>query len=125
MNVHQLAQFVALVHFIGIIVKRTALQEVSGVLLGDKGYACSQHLLTPVLSAQARTPEDVCNRAHKPTRNVIERVNGQLKNRFRHLIKKVEVCLDTSEAVIVATCILHNIAKLLNGDAKRQMFVHN
>ncbi|KAH9376054.1 hypothetical protein HPB48_021803 [Haemaphysalis longicornis] len=69
--------------------EKFAANEVNGVLLGDNGYACSWHLLTHVLSAQARTPEDACNRAHTSTRNVIKRVNGQMKNRFRCLIKKM------------------------------------
>ncbi|KAH9365483.1 hypothetical protein HPB48_000502 [Haemaphysalis longicornis] len=77
-----------------------------------------------MLSAQPSTPEEAYNRANKSARSDIERVNGQLKNRFRCLIKKMEVCLDTSKAVIVATGILHNIAKLRNGNAKMQMFVH-
>ncbi|XP_042147487.1 uncharacterized protein LOC121836603 [Ixodes scapularis] len=87
------------------------VQKVTGLLLGDNGYTCSQHLLTPVLGARPDSPEEEYNTRPKSTRNAIERVIGQLKNKFRCLIRKLEISLDTTKAVIVAACVLFNIAK--------------
>ncbi|XP_064465420.1 putative nuclease HARBI1 [Ornithodoros turicata] len=86
------------------------VQAIHGVLLGDNGYATTEHLLTPLLRPRTER-EERFNAAHRKTRQLIERVIGQLKNKFRCLIRKLEVRLETAKAVIVAVCVLHNIAK--------------
>ncbi|XP_064472453.1 putative nuclease HARBI1 [Ornithodoros turicata] len=91
------------------------VQIMNGVLLGDNGYATSEHLLTPLLRPSTEE-ERLYNKTHRKTRQLIEHVIGQLKNRFRCLIRKLEVSLDTTKAVIVAACVLHNIAKTHNDE---------
>lgn len=84
---------------------------ILGKILGDNGYACKRYLLTPVINPNGRAEENY-NRAHKKTRNVIERTFGVWKGRFPCLRKTLNTQLDTSVAIICALAILHNIAIL-------------
>ncbi|XP_071104771.1 putative nuclease HARBI1 [Haliotis cracherodii] len=82
-------------------------------LLGDSGYPCRPHLLTPYLRPQPGQQTNY-NRSHKITRSLVERGIGQMKRRFRVLhsevrLEPIKVC-----KVIVACAILHNICKNLN-----------
>lgn len=84
------------------------------LLLGDGGYRTEPFLLVPLRqSTRERTPaEELYQRAHIATRNVVERFNGQWKKRFPCLwigmrFRKLETVLNT----IVATAVLHNICK--------------
>lgn len=51
------------------------------LLLGDRGYACSNFLLTPLLETHNRA-EELYNESQIRTRNVIERCFGVWKRRF-------------------------------------------
>lgn len=89
-------------------------------LLGDAGYACMPHLMTPL----AETPDTVLtdnerryNRSHKTTRSLIERTFGLWKNRFMCMHKGGGQMLLAPEKcckVILATAVLHNIAVKMN-----------
>lgn len=83
-----------------------------GVLLGDSGYACSPFLMTPYLDHNTRK-EELFNKAHKVTRCIIERAFGVLKRRFHVLHSEVRVAPDRVCTIVVACCILHNIAVIL------------
>ncbi|CAM4671930.1 unnamed protein product [Leuciscus chuanchicus] len=66
------------------IYQRLSLGEFSGVLLGDKGYACETFLMTPLTDPQ--TPaQQAYNHAHAKTRARIEMTFGLLKSRFQCL----------------------------------------
>ena len=87
-----------------------------GYLLGDSGYALSEHLMTPV-----RNDEDPAaaayNRAHRKTRQVIERAFGVLKSRFRCIDKSggpLRFSPEKSTHVITAVALLHNKAVEMN-----------
>ncbi|XP_031354451.1 putative nuclease HARBI1 [Photinus pyralis] len=82
--------------------------EIDGVLVGDNGYQCSRYILTPLLNPQTNA-EQRYNTAHIRTRNVIERTFGIWKNRFRCFFNGLNLQLETTKAVIVATAILHNL----------------
>ena len=91
-------------------------QEVSGILLGDNGYGCRHYLMTPLLRPQ--TPaEHNYNRCHKVTRGLVERTFGIWKGKFHCLQKGLNLKPDTSITVIVATAVLHNIARRRNNQA--------
>lgn len=85
----------------------------SGYLLGDSGYPCRKYLMTPLLSPTTEK-EQRYNRAHIQKRNVIERAFGVLKRRFGILNKEMRTRLQTTEKIIMASVILHNIARLHN-----------
>lgn len=82
--------------------------QIRGILLGDNGYACRPYLLTPLLHP-ANLQEERYNRAHKRTRNLVERIFGVWKKRFPCLYRQLTVSLNTSVTVICATAVLHNI----------------
>ena len=48
------------------------------------------------------------NQVHSSTRIVIENAFGQLKGRFRVLLKQIELGTSNIEVVVVACCTLHN-----------------
>uniref|UniRef100_A0A674MSP0 Putative nuclease HARBI1 n=1 Tax=Takifugu rubripes TaxID=31033 RepID=A0A674MSP0_TAKRU len=81
-------------------------------LIGDRGYALAPWLLTPLTNPQ--TPQEMLyNQMHARSRCTIERTIGILKGRW--------MCLDTAGGklpykpervcrIIMACCVLHNIA---------------
>ncbi len=80
-----------------------------GFLLGDSGYACQPYLLTPCLNPTTEK-ERRYNLAHARTRNTIERVFGIWKRRFAVLASKMRTNLRTTNNIIIACAVLHNIA---------------
>lgn len=83
--------------------------RLPGHLLGDSGYANRRYLLTPLLSPNGQKQEQY-NTSHIKTRNTIERAFGVLKRRFSCLGHPMRTELKTTQAIIVASAILHNIA---------------
>ena len=77
-------------------------------LLGDNGYACKLHLLTPFLNPNTPSQE-AYNHSHKSTRNSIERSFGILKKRFPCLHFGLRNKMETSLCIIVACFVLHNM----------------
>jgi len=63
-----------------------------GHLIGDSGYPQSKFLYTPKLNPSTAA-ENKYNKSHIKTKNVIERVNGVLKSRFRCLCRKLRTKL--------------------------------
>lgn len=93
------------------IKRRFEENEFLGKLIGDSGYPCTPHLLTPVL--RPRTEEERrYNHQHIQTRNVVERCFGVLKQRFRILLEVMRGSYATIKAIIVACVVLHNLAIL-------------
>ncbi|KAL0858513.1 hypothetical protein ABMA27_012375 [Loxostege sticticalis] len=82
-------------------------------LLGDSAYPCKSYLLTPLLNPESENEMNY-NRAHIKTRNTIERCFGVWKRRFPVLALKIRLCLETTQAVVIATSVLHNICKRMN-----------
>lgn len=85
------------------------------ILLGDGGYGGENFLAVPIRNTnrQLTRAERMYQTAHIATRNVVERFNGQWKQRFPCLwigmsFRKLETILDA----IVATAVLHNICKM-------------
>ncbi|KAG5862405.1 hypothetical protein JTB14_030916 [Gonioctena quinquepunctata] len=67
--------------------------------------------MTPVPNAAEGTTEMRHNFRHASARNVIERCNGVLKNRFRCLLGERKLRYDPEKVgtIVVACCVLHNI----------------
>lgn len=82
-------------------------------LIGDSGYGISPWLMTPFKPPQ-NDLERHYNLIHAQDRVIIERVFGQLKQRFPILKNKVRVSLDKVPKIVVCCAVLHNISKHLN-----------
>ncbi|KAJ8910915.1 hypothetical protein NQ315_014249 [Exocentrus adspersus] len=83
------------------------------VIIGDSGYGLSNYLMTPL--ANPVTPgEQLYNEALIRTRNSIERVFGIWKRRFPVMAYGLRLKLVTNFTIIVATSVLHNIAREMN-----------
>ncbi|KAJ8952782.1 hypothetical protein NQ318_008099 [Aromia moschata] len=68
-------------------------------------------LLTPLRNTVQDTPEDRFNNRLKSIRNIVERCNGVLKNRWRCLLKHRVLHYSSKMAARVtkACCVLHNM----------------
>ncbi|XP_018574896.2 putative nuclease HARBI1 [Anoplophora glabripennis] len=88
--------------------RRFQAGDTTGILLGDNGYASTRYLLTPVLNPVTNA-ENRYNRAHCSTRNVVERLFGIWKNKFRCFFNGLNLKLETTKAAIVAAANVHNI----------------
>lgn len=88
---------------------------LSGILIGDSGYAQTSYMFTPVANPQTQS-EIRYNRAHISTRNIIERLNGVWKRRFACLSRKLQNSLVNTCNIIVACAVLHNITLLTHED---------
>ncbi|XP_033966949.1 putative nuclease HARBI1 [Pseudochaenichthys georgianus] len=82
----------------------------SGVLLGDRGYACQPFLMTPYPDP-GEGPQTSFNVAHAKTRVQIEMTFGILKARFTCL-RGLRVAPERACRIITACVVLHNIATM-------------
>lgn len=85
----------------------------NGIVLGDSGYFLNNYLLTPISNPQTQ-PEILYNESHIRTRNVIERCFGVWKRRFPVLSIGLRCKIPLAQDIIVATAILHNLARSRN-----------
>ncbi|XP_063394728.1 putative nuclease HARBI1 [Cydia fagiglandana] len=85
----------------------------NGIVLGDSGYFLNNYLLTPLSNPLTRA-EQLYNESHIRTRNVIERTFGIWKRRFPVLSIGLRCKIPLAQDIIVATAILHNLARTQN-----------
>jgi len=104
-------------------------REEGAIYLADAGYGLRKGFLTPYrtvqyhLREQARaglcpqTKEELWNLHHSQLRNVIERIFGVLRRRFRILNTTPEYNLTIQAQLILVVCALHNfIGHRANGE---------
>jgi len=89
------------------------------VLVGDSGYGIRKYLMTPFENPQG-VGENRYNEAQTRTRNPVERTYGLWKRRFPILARGIHVKLQSVQSIIVATAVLHNIARHF-GEADHQV----
>ncbi|KAB0804749.1 hypothetical protein PPYR_01719 [Photinus pyralis] len=83
------------------------------LLVGDAGYAIKPYLITPLRNPITRT-ENLFNESQIRTRNPIERCFGVMKRRFPILSFGIRQRAEKVEAIVIATAVLHNIARNFN-----------
>lgn len=87
--------------------------ESGALLLGDEGYPLLPWLMTVYRNPTTDTQRSY-NKLHKTERSIIERMFGQIKNRFPILQNKIRIATKRIPSFIIACFILHNVAKYLN-----------
>jgi hypothetical protein len=89
-----------------------------GVLVADSGYAVERRIITPLLTVLTDV-ENLFNESQIRTRNPVERSYGVWKRRFPILSLGINVKMRVAQAIIVATAVLHNIARRFGCDEPR------
>jgi hypothetical protein len=85
------------------------------VLLGDAAYPCRDWLIPPLPTEQEQVQQRF-NKAHRQTRNLIERVFGVLKKRFYALKTGFRVRnMEFAGKLVICAVVLHNLC-ILHGD---------
>ncbi|XP_049317712.1 putative nuclease HARBI1 isoform X2 [Bactrocera dorsalis] len=86
-------------------------------LLGDSGYGLEPYLLTPYRDANAGSPQHKFNLQHSKARNIVERVIGVLKSRFKCLQTTMPYVPEKVVKIINICSAMHNICRHYNLDA--------
>ncbi|KAJ3640453.1 hypothetical protein Zmor_003747 [Zophobas morio] len=109
---------------------KTTLQNLylrgdDSLLIGDSGYPLQPFLITPFENPEENSPESRYNYHFIRARNVIERLNGVLKSRFRCLLKhRVLNYRPTVAGKIIYSCgVLHNIAQHYNDNLRENEII--
>ncbi|XP_058833434.1 putative nuclease HARBI1 [Topomyia yanbarensis] len=87
--------------------------ESGAILLGDEAYPLTPWLMTPYRNPVS-DPHKKYNILHTKERVIIERLFGQVKQRFPILQSKIRIKTDRVPSMIIACFVLHNVAKILN-----------
>lgn len=86
----------------------------NGHILGDNAYPISEHVLTPYPRSVNTRKSKRFNKELSQSRVIIEQAFDLLKGRFRRLKYFENKVVENVPKVIVACCILHNIAIIEN-----------
>lgn len=68
------------------------------------------------MSFSPQTRQELFNLRHSSLRNVIERIFGVAKRRFRLMVAAPEYSPDTQAKVVLALCALHNFIRVHDPD---------
>jgi hypothetical protein len=95
--------------------------------LGDAGYSNSDTILVPyrqtryhlkeqrLAGEKPKNAKELFNLRHSSLRNVIERIFGVVKRKYRILTTPSEYSIDTQSRIVLACCTLHNWVRLKEG----------
>lgn len=85
---------------------------VSGIVKFAQIHTCNDR----IYSTRPKTKEELFNLRHATLRNVIERIFGVLKRRFRILLLAPEYKMDIQSRLPAALCALHNFIRTHDSD---------
>lgn len=79
-----------------------------GVIVGDAAFPLKTYLLKPYPGVNLSAEEKIFNYRLSRARRIVENAFGILVSRFRIFEKAIPTNLNTVDAIIFATCALHN-----------------
>lgn len=85
------------------------------VFVGDEAFALSQHVLRPYGGKSLTQEKKIFNYRLSRARRYIECSFGILAGKWRILQKPLNVDFDFAEAIVKATCVLHNFVRQRDG----------
>lgn len=89
--------------------------ECGAILLGDEAYPLTPWAMVPFKNPETELQKSY-NIKHSKERVIIERMFGQLKQRFPILQSTIRLKTDRVPTMIVACFTLHNVAKFLKDE---------
>ena len=88
-------------------------ERISISIIGDSAYPLHNWLMRPFNDNPNLTPQRKCfNYRLSHVCIVVENAFGQLKARWRHLLKRNDMTIDNIPTVITTCCILHNFCEI-------------
>jgi hypothetical protein len=92
------------------------------MIICDAAYECTRYTLPSFKDSETRGKpwRSKYNTKVAKTRNCVERAFGRLKNKFRVLLKAIEVSQDVLVHVVQACVVLHNMCQHYNAPEPMQ-----
>ncbi|XP_023716998.1 protein ALP1-like [Cryptotermes secundus] len=79
------------------------------VLVGDEEYPLKTFLMRPYPQRRLGSEEEIFNKRLAHARQVVECAFGIVSNKWRILLKALEVTPERAEQIVKCICLLHNI----------------
>lgn len=79
------------------------------VLVGDEGYPLKPFLMRPYPQRNLGPEEEIFNKRLSHARQVVECTFGIVSNKWRVLLKALEVTPERAEHIVKCICLLHDI----------------
>ncbi|PSN40907.1 hypothetical protein C0J52_12457 [Blattella germanica] len=93
---------------VGRIIHETDI-SVPYVLVGDGGYPLKPYLMCPYPLRNLTQEQETFNKRLSHARQVVECAFGTISNKWRILMKAIEVTPERAENIVKCICLLHNI----------------
>nr|CAI5850534.1 unnamed protein product [Callosobruchus analis] len=84
------------------------LLPMDGIIVGDAAFPLKSYLLEPYPGSQLSTSEKIFNYRLSRARRIVENAFGILVSRFRVFENAIPTSLNTVDAIVCASCALHN-----------------
>nr|CAI5817979.1 unnamed protein product [Callosobruchus analis] len=81
---------------------------MDGIIVGDAAFPLKSYLLKPYPGSQLSTSEKIFNYRLSRARRIVENAFGILVSRFRVFENAIPTSLNTVDAIVCASCALHN-----------------
>lgn len=79
------------------------------VLIGDGGFPLKPYLVRPYALKNLTSDKEIFNKRLSHARQVVECAFGIIANKWRILLKPIELSPDKAENIVKCICLLHNI----------------
>jgi len=81
------------------------------VFIGDEAFPLMENLMKPYGKHSSGHDEHIFNYRLSRARRVVENAFGILATRFRVFLQPLNINVDNVDAVVMASCVLHNFLR--------------